>query len=285
MITINHQKKPFDDVRVRRASDPGYRPLGQRADLSKIAMCTTVGSIVFPGSPLAPTKEELEKIAGFWPDIEKSRAEARRLLKEAGAEGLTFELLNRNVDQPYKYVGIWLVDEWSKIGLHVTQRVLPTGPWFQAARSGDFAVDLAGNCHSIVNPLIDVQPYLPQLGQPAELRLLRRPEGDRALRGDAARDRSRKKQRELMLDFVQARDGRRGPHAVAAVVVPDCAAALLRQWLEDQSEPLRQPRSGDGLARRASMRGVHRLTKTGRIAGGLDKAKAGKKARQAKICQ
>jgi hypothetical protein len=27
---------------------------------------------------------------------EKSRAEARRLLKEAGAEGLTFELLNRN---------------------------------------------------------------------------------------------------------------------------------------------------------------------------------------------
>ena len=42
-------------------------------------------------------------MAGYWPDIEKSRAEARRLLKEAGAEGLTFELLNRNVDQPYKF--------------------------------------------------------------------------------------------------------------------------------------------------------------------------------------
>jgi len=33
--------------------------------------------------PLAATKEELEQIAGFWPDIEKSRAEARRLLQEA----------------------------------------------------------------------------------------------------------------------------------------------------------------------------------------------------------
>ena len=54
--------------------------------LSKIANVHTVGGIVFPGSPLAATKEELQKMAGFWPDIEKSRAEARRLLKEAGQE-------------------------------------------------------------------------------------------------------------------------------------------------------------------------------------------------------
>ncbi len=69
-----------------------------RRALSKIANVRTVGGIVFPGSPLAATKEELQQIAGYWPDIEKSRAEAKRLLKEAGAEGLTFELLNRNVD-------------------------------------------------------------------------------------------------------------------------------------------------------------------------------------------
>ena len=38
--------------------------------------------------------------AVYWPGIEKSRAEGRRLLKEAGAESLSFQLLNRNVDQP-----------------------------------------------------------------------------------------------------------------------------------------------------------------------------------------
>jgi len=103
----------------------------------------------------------LQQIAGYWPDIEKSRAEARRLLKEAGAEGLQFELLNRNVDQPYKYYGIWAVDEWSKIGLHVTQRVLPTGPWFEALRSGNFDVTTEGNCQNVVNPLADVGKYLP----------------------------------------------------------------------------------------------------------------------------
>jgi len=82
-------------------------------------------------------------------------------LKEAGAEGLSFELLNRNIDQPYKYNATWVIDEWSKVGLHVTQRVVPTGPWFDAMRNGNFDVVLAGNCQDVVNPLIDVQRYLP----------------------------------------------------------------------------------------------------------------------------
>jgi peptide/nickel transport system substrate-binding protein len=160
-IEPNHKKKPFDDARVRRALTLAIDRWQGAPKLAEIANVHTVGGIVFPGSPLAATKEELHAIAGFWPDIEKSRAEARRLLKEAGAEGLSFELLNRNVDQPYKYNGAWVIDEWSKIGLHVTQRVAPTGPWFEAMRAGKFDVVLAGNCQSVVNPLLDVQRYLP----------------------------------------------------------------------------------------------------------------------------
>jgi peptide/nickel transport system substrate-binding protein len=126
-----------------------------------VANVRTVGSIVVPGSPLAPSKGELEQVAGFWPDIEKSRAEARRLLKEAGAESLKIELLNRNVDQPYKYVGIWVIDQLRKVGIQATQRVVPTGPWFAARRAGDFDVNVGANCHSVVNPVIDIQLYLP----------------------------------------------------------------------------------------------------------------------------
>ncbi|HVC51550.1 MAG TPA: ABC transporter substrate-binding protein [Stellaceae bacterium] len=161
VVTLNEKKKPFDDPRVRRALSLAINRWGGAPALSKIADVRTVGSIIFPASPLAPSKAQLETIAGFWPDINKSRAEAKRLLKEAGAENLTFTLLNRAVDQPYKYVGIWLIDEWSKIGVHVTQEMLPTGPWFEAQRTGNFTVDLQANCHSVVNPLIDVQPYLP----------------------------------------------------------------------------------------------------------------------------
>ncbi len=161
LLTPNHKKKPFDDVRVRRALALAIDAWHDAPALSKIATVHTVGGIVFPGSPLAATKDELEKIAGFWPDINKSRDEAKRLLKEAGAEGLSFTLLNRNVDQPYKYVAIWVIDEWSKIGLKVTQKVLPTGPFFEALRNNDFDVTLDFNCQGVVNPLLDVGKFLP----------------------------------------------------------------------------------------------------------------------------
>jgi peptide/nickel transport system substrate-binding protein len=161
MLTPNHKKKPFDDVRVRRALTLAIDQWHGASALAKIATVHTVGGIVFPGSPLAATKEELQQIPGYWPDIDKSRAEAKLLLKEAGAEGLTFELLNRNVDQPYKYVAAFVIDEWSKVGLHVTQRVLPTGPFFEALRTANFDVTVDFNCASVVNPPLDVGKYLP----------------------------------------------------------------------------------------------------------------------------
>jgi peptide/nickel transport system substrate-binding protein len=167
LITPNHNKKPFDDVRVRRALSLAIDRWHTAPDLAKIAIVHTVGGVTFPGSPLAATKAELEQLAGYWPDIEKSRAEARRLLKEAGAENLSFTLLNRSTDQPYKYYGIWAVDDWSKIGVHVTQRVLPTGPWFAAMRAGDFDMTVEGNCQNIVNPLADIGKYLPHTVSPS----------------------------------------------------------------------------------------------------------------------
>ena len=197
-VEPNHKRKPFDDARVRRALTLAIDRWHGAPQLAKIANVHTVGGIVFPGSPLAADKEELEDIAGFSPDIEKSRAEARRLLKEAGADGLSFELLNRNIDQPYKYNATWVIDEWSKIGLHVTQRVVPTGPWFEAMRNGSFDAVLAGNCQDVVNPLLDVQRYLPtyaanygQFSDQQEIALY-----DRMLR-----ETDIPKQRTLMRDF------------------------------------------------------------------------------------
>ncbi len=39
--------------------------------------------------------------------------------------------------------------------------MVPTGPFIEAQRSGSYEVVSGANCHGVVNPLLDVQPYLP----------------------------------------------------------------------------------------------------------------------------
>ena len=161
MVAPNNNKKPFNDVRVRRALNLAIDRWGGSKYLSKIAIVKTVGGIVYPSHPLAATKEELQKLDGYWPDIEKSRAEARRLLKEAGVpEGYEFTFHNRAVDMPYKIVGTWLIDQWRQVGLKVKQRVQPTSPFYATLRrKKDYDVSMDFNCQSVVNPLLDVSKW------------------------------------------------------------------------------------------------------------------------------
>ncbi|MCP5149234.1 MAG: ABC transporter substrate-binding protein [Ectothiorhodospiraceae bacterium] len=161
LVTPNHTRKPFDDPRVRRALTLALDRYEGSQYLSKIAIVRTVGGVVFPNHPLAATKEELQSMAGYWPDIEKSRAEARRLLAEAGVPDLSFTFNNRGVDQPYKPVGVWAIDQWSKVGMKVTQKVQPTGPFYDTLRkTKDFDVSADFNCQSVVNPLSDVSKFI-----------------------------------------------------------------------------------------------------------------------------
>jgi peptide/nickel transport system substrate-binding protein len=166
LFTPNQKRKPFDDVRVRKALNLAVDRWGGSKYLSKIAIVKTVGGVVFPGHPLAATKAELTKLTGFGTDLKKNRAEARRLLKEAGVkEGFTFDFSNRGVDQPYKVVGTWLVGQWKKIGLVAKQRVQPSGPFYNTLRkSGDFDVSIDFNCQSVINPIADVTKFLGSSG-------------------------------------------------------------------------------------------------------------------------
>jgi peptide/nickel transport system substrate-binding protein len=164
IFSPNHKVKPFDDVRVRRALTLAVDRWQGSKDLSKISIVKAVGGVAFPGHPLAATKAELEQIAGFWPDIDKSRAEAKRLLKEAGVPDLKFTLLNRSVDQPYTIVGTWLIDQWKQVGMTVDQKVEADGPFYESLKSGKFDVGLEFNCQSVVNPLVDVSKFRPDAG-------------------------------------------------------------------------------------------------------------------------
>ena len=68
---------------------------------------------------------------------------------------------NRAVDQPYKFVGTWLIDQWKQIGITVEQKAEPTGPFYaNLRRKKDFDVALDFNCQAVVNPLLDVAAFV-----------------------------------------------------------------------------------------------------------------------------
>lgn len=161
LATPNHKTRPFDDPRVRRALTLAIDRWSGSRDLSEKTIVRSVGGIVFPGHSLAATEPELMELAGYGRDIEAARARAVRLLSDAGASGLRFELNNQSTEHPYRLVGNWLVDQWSSIGLEVSNRAQPRGPYYESLRRRrDFEVSIDSNCRSVVNPLSDISKYL-----------------------------------------------------------------------------------------------------------------------------
>jgi peptide/nickel transport system substrate-binding protein len=162
LVAINHDKKPFDDKRVRRALTLALdRYAGSKA-LSQIAIVKEVAGIQVPGTPWATPPEELAKLAGYWPDIDKSRAEARRLLREAGVpDGFAFTFRNRGIPMPYEPLGIWLIDQWRQIGLNVRHEVVESAAYYgQVLRPGSFDVAMDFQCGYIVEPDLDIYKFI-----------------------------------------------------------------------------------------------------------------------------
>jgi len=142
IIIFNTQQKPFNDPRVRRALSLAIDRWGGNEALSKITIVKATGGFLRPGYELALPPEELEKFPGYWRDIEKSRAEARRLLKEAGQENLKIRLHNRTLNEPYTPVGVFLIDQWRRIGVTVEHSQVETTPYFGNLVDGKFDVGL-----------------------------------------------------------------------------------------------------------------------------------------------
>jgi peptide/nickel transport system substrate-binding protein len=152
-VTLNNEKKPFDDVRVRRALTLAIDRWGASKALSQISVMKYVGGLLRPGSEFATPESELVKLAGFGKNIEASRKEARRLLKEAGVpEGFSFTLKNRNVREPYEVTGVYVIDQWRQVGLNVNHVQQEEGAYFNDFRQGNYDAGVDFSCDFMDDP-------------------------------------------------------------------------------------------------------------------------------------
>lgn len=163
-IAMQNTVKPFDDIRVRKALTLAFDRYTAGKVLYPLTGLQVVGGLMRPGSEWAISRSELEKFPGFWPDAEKSRAEARKLLAAAGyPNGLKVELKNRNVRLPYQDFAVYAIQEWRKIGVEVTNRPLETAAWYSDCRDkGNFQLCVAPGVEFMDDPDNFLRRYIPK---------------------------------------------------------------------------------------------------------------------------
>ena len=159
LVSFNVNKKPFDDERVRRALSLGIDRWGGSNSLRKVSSLGSVGGLLIPGGKWSASEEEMTKWPGYGKNIEANRAEARRLLKEAGAENLSFTLTDRNI-APYVTAGIYAIDQWRQIGVKVQHKQLELAGYTSATRGGDFDVMIDSFTDLSSNPTTGLVKYI-----------------------------------------------------------------------------------------------------------------------------
>jgi peptide/nickel transport system substrate-binding protein len=142
IFIFNTKRKPFDDIRVRQALTMAVDRWTGGENIGKISSLRYVGGVSRPGSQMALPEADLVKLPGYARDAEAARAEAKRLLKEAGQEELAFKFLNRAGIESYTTGGVYAVDQWRRIGVKATHELLETKLYQDNLATGNFDVGM-----------------------------------------------------------------------------------------------------------------------------------------------
>jgi peptide/nickel transport system substrate-binding protein len=158
-VVPNTKVKPFDDPRVRQALTLAIDRYAGGEALSKTTIVKDVGGLMRPKGPFAMSDTDLAKIRGFGKDPAAAKAEAKKLLADAGQSNLTFKFLNRNITTPYEPVAVFLIDQWKQIGVTATHDVKETSAYQADLRAGNFQVALDFNCDFLDEPDLQLAKF------------------------------------------------------------------------------------------------------------------------------
>jgi len=160
VLAFNSEKAPFSDPRVRRALALAIDRTGTLEAMRRVTNTRLLGGFLPPGGPYAATPAELAAFPGFSTSADANRAEARRLLAEAGVSNLRFKLLNRKAQDPWVTLGVFVLDQWRRIGLQIEQDLVDAPVQIAALTSGSFEVALESLSDYIDEPSLLLAKFL-----------------------------------------------------------------------------------------------------------------------------
>ena len=160
LLIFNTKKPPFDDARVRRALSLAIDRWQMADQLSSTTFLKYVGGITRPGASMSTPEAALEQLPGYSRDLAASRAEARRLLAEAGIKDLKVSITNRDIAMPYGPAADFIIAAWKAIGVDATQIMLKNKEWGTALESGNYTVGIDFDGDYFDDPSLQLTKYV-----------------------------------------------------------------------------------------------------------------------------
>ena len=148
-VLINRDAPPFNNPDLRRA-------VALTLDRKAFIDTLTQGKGSIGGALLAPPEgiwgmppEVMQKLPGYDPDVEKNRAEARKIMEKAGYgpdKRLTLKVSTRNIPV-YRDPAVILIDQLKQVYIDAELEPVDTTQWFPKVRRHDYSIgmNLTGN--------------------------------------------------------------------------------------------------------------------------------------------
>jgi peptide/nickel transport system substrate-binding protein len=99
-----------------------------------------VSGMMLPTGPWALPEAELRKLPGYAPDKNAERAQARKLLAEAGFPGGFKATMTVRRGQQFESAAILLKDHLGQVGIDVNLQILETASYYERLAKRDFEV-------------------------------------------------------------------------------------------------------------------------------------------------
>ena len=150
---MNQKKKPFQDVRVRRAI---HLAMDRHVlvDVVKDTAPMQIGGFGYPFHEASTPKAELEKRLGYQKDPKAAIQEAQKLMKEAGygqgLKGLDFVVREANTFKLWAVAIQAMLKE--TLNIECNLRVVQISQWFEEAAAGNFDLAISAIVSSVMDP-------------------------------------------------------------------------------------------------------------------------------------